>query len=82
MQDCIAAEYEYQDGRLNKAYRALMATLGDEEKAGLRGAQRRWLAERDERCAYDPDSGQAGRLEANECSLEMTASRAAELESR
>jgi len=82
MQDCIAAEYEYQDGRLNTVYKALMAKLGEDEQKTLREQQRKWIADRDEKCFYDPDSGQAGRLDAAECRLDMTANRADELEAR
>lgn len=82
MQDCIETEYTYQDGRLNTVYKALMAKLGDEEKNALRDQQRKWIAERDEKCFYDPDSGQAGRVDAAECRLDMTAKRADELEAR
>lgn len=76
----IDAEHEYQDGRLNKAYQALMEDLSEEDKAKLRTEQRQWIADRDERCFYDPESGQAGRLDAAECLLEMTAKRTAEIE--
>lgn len=82
MQDCIATEYAYQDGRLNKAYKALMAKLDEAEKNTLRDQQRKWIVERDEKCFYDPDSGQAGRVDAAQCSLELTANRADALEAR
>ncbi|UKE78122.1 lysozyme inhibitor LprI family protein [Xanthomonas graminis] len=82
MQDCIDTEYEYQDGRLNTVYKALMAKLGDAEKNALREQQRTWIAQRDEKCFYDPDSGQAGRVDAAECRLDMTAKRADELAAR
>ncbi|MFC3658068.1 lysozyme inhibitor LprI family protein [Xanthomonas hyacinthi] len=82
MQDCIETEYAYQDGRLNTVYKALMAKLGDAEKNALREQQRKWIADRDEKCFYDPDSGQAGRVDAAECRLDMTAKRADELEAR
>jgi len=82
MQECIDAEHEYQDGRLNKVCQAVMAKLSEENKTRLRTEQRQWITNRDERCFYDPQSGQAGRLDAAECRLEMTASRAAEIESR
>lgn len=82
MQDCIDTEYAYQDGRLSTVYKALMAKLGDAEKNALRERQRNWIADRDEQCFYDPDSGQAGRVDAAECRLQMTARRADELEAR
>lgn len=82
MQDCIDTEYAYQDGRLNAVYKALVATLGDAERSALRERQRTWIADRDEQCFYDPDSGQAGRVDAAECRLDMTAKRADALEAR
>ncbi|MFS8463399.1 DUF1311 domain-containing protein [Xanthomonas campestris pv. raphani] len=81
MLDCISAEHEYQDARLNMVYKALIAKLDGTEQSKLRDQQRQWIADRDEKCYYDPDSGQAGRVDAAECRLDMTASRAAELES-
>ncbi|WP_242108041.1 lysozyme inhibitor LprI family protein [Luteimonas aquatica] len=82
MQDCISKEYEYQDARLNKAYKVLMAKLPDAEKTKLREEERKWLAERDAACPLEPYGGQAQRLESNECALKVVAKRAAELEAR
>lgn len=82
IQDCIRAEFEYQDAYLNRVYEVLMMRLEERMKISLRDEQRKWIAERDKRCAYDPESGQAGRLDAGECRLEMTAIRADELAAR
>ena len=82
MLDCIAAETERQDARLNRAYRALSAGLSGERKKGLVEAQRAWLRFRDLNCAFydDPDGGTEARVSANDCVMTMTANRAAELE--
>ncbi|MET0550316.1 MAG: lysozyme inhibitor LprI family protein [Xanthomonas sp.] len=80
MLDCISDEHAYQDQRLNTAYKAAMAKLGEAEQHALRERQRQWIAERDEKCVADPDGGQAERVDAAECRLEMTARRADELE--
>ncbi|MDQ1091655.1 uncharacterized protein YecT (DUF1311 family) [Xanthomonas sacchari] len=80
MLDCISDEHAYQDQRLNTAYKAAMAKLGESEQHALRERQRQWIAERDEKCVADPDGGQAERVDAAECRLEMTARRADELE--
>lgn len=80
MLDCISDEHAYQDQRLNTAYKAAMAKLGEAEQHALRERQRKWIAERDEKCVADPDGGQAERVDAAECRLEMTAHRADELE--
>ncbi|MEW6642026.1 MAG: lysozyme inhibitor LprI family protein [Pseudomonadota bacterium] len=82
MQDCIGAEYRYQDGRLNKVYRAVRDKLDQAKATQLRDEQRRWIAERDKACAPEPDGGTAAMLSANDCALERTAKRAAELEAR
>lgn len=80
IQDCIGEEYEYQDGRLNAAYDQLMKTLDAAAQTQLRDAQRQWIAERDAECAPADDPGQGQLLEANSCSLRITAARADELE--
>lgn len=80
-QDCIADEYDYQDARLNHAYRRLMKTVSKQESESLRARQRAWIIERDDACPWDADTeGQARRLEANYCAMERTAIRATELE--
>lgn len=80
MQDCIAEEYEYQDGRVNAAYRQLMQRLDSDAQARLRDAQRDWVARRDTDCVPGDDPGQAQMLVSDDCSMELTAARAAELE--
>jgi uncharacterized protein YecT (DUF1311 family) len=71
---CIAAEYEVQDRRLNRAYARALAALSEKEKARLRLAQRAWLSYRDQWCGvtYDAESGSLERIAANECSLRET----------
>jgi len=81
IQACIEQEFEYQDGRLNAAYKRLQQVLPAAEMASLRDAQRKWIAEKDKACAWDAETeGQAQRIDANSCALKMTAERAVELE--
>jgi uncharacterized protein YecT (DUF1311 family) len=82
MLNCIAAETERQDARLNRAYRELSANLSAERKKGLMEAQRAWLRFRDLNCAFydDPDGGTEARVSTNDCVMTMTANRSAELE--
>lgn len=81
MQDCIGSEYDYQDGRLNVVYAELKRTLADAKMVELRTAQRQWLRDRDSKCVWDANTeGSAQRLQANQCRLDATALRAAELE--
>jgi uncharacterized protein YecT (DUF1311 family) len=83
IQDCIETEYEFQETRLDKVYKELLAKSGSDQKAALEIEQKKWLSDRDTQCAMDPnEGGQGQRLEANDCFLEMTAKRAAELEAR
>lgn len=87
MMDCINAEFERQDARLNKAYKTLMAamTAADstpERKKQLQAAQRAWIKFRDLNCDFyhDPNGGTIAGVNANSCMMQMTADRAKELE--
>jgi uncharacterized protein YecT (DUF1311 family) len=81
MQGCVEVEFEYQDARLNLAYRSLRSKLPIEKQDGLRDDERRWLSEKDAACKWDAQAeGQAQRVEANICSLKKTAERASQLE--
>ena len=83
MIECITAETQRQDARLNKAYKALMAGLAPPRKAQLQEAQRAWLKYRDANCGFyaDPEGGSLARVNANDCVMTTTADRARELES-
>lgn len=82
MVECISAETQRQDARLNKAYKALTANLNRKRKKQLHEAQRVWVKFREGNCNfyYDPDGGTMARVSANECMMTMTAHRAKELE--
>lgn len=82
MKQCMGAEYAYQDKRLNKAYKALMATLNNVQKTKLRSDERVWIAYRNSHCSPDPNGGQAAELDAYDCSVQETAKQATTLESR
>jgi len=82
MKQCMGAEYSYQDKRLNKAYKSLMATLGKDQQTKLRSDERRWIAYRDAHCSLDPNGGQAAELDAYDCSVQETAKQAGTLEDR
>ncbi|HRD28943.1 MAG TPA: lysozyme inhibitor LprI family protein [Caulobacter sp.] len=79
---CIGAELEVQDAALNAAWRALVADMTPDQKAGLQKAQRAWIAFRDADCAarYSPDWGSMSTLDANFCVLRRTVERTLELE--
>ena len=82
MQDCIASEYAYQDGRLNANYAAIKRSFPVDKMTTLKVAQRQWLRDRDGKCAWDAKTeGSAQRLQANYCLMEQTAKRADVLQS-
>ncbi|HEY8036526.1 MAG TPA: lysozyme inhibitor LprI family protein [Methylobacter sp.] len=82
MIECMGAETERQDVRLNKAYEDIMVGLSSERKKQLQEAQRLWLKYRKANCDfyYDPDGGTIARVNANQCFMSATAERAKELE--
>ena len=82
MIECIGAETQRQDARLNKAYKVLTGSVTPERKKQLQEAQRTWIKFRDANCGfyYDPDGGSLARVSANNCMMTMTANRAKELE--
>ena len=82
MINCISTELKYQDDRLNKAYKALLAELSIDRKKELQDVQRVWIKYRDANCKfyYDPNGGSIVRIASANCVLEETASRATELE--
>lgn len=83
MQECVEAEFQRQDARLNAAYRMLRSKLPPDGRSKLKEEERRWVAEKESACAWDAESGgQAQRVAANICSLEKTAERAAYLEGK
>ncbi|QWP79467.1 DUF1311 domain-containing protein [Lysobacter sp. K5869] len=82
MQECIDAEYAYQDRRLNEVYRRLIARLSKAEAARLRERQRAWIKQRDRDCDAGASPGQGQSLDADGCLVRETAERAAQLQVR
>lgn len=80
MNNCIGLEYDFQDKRLNTAYKALRQSMPEAQRIALRDQERAWIVDRDKACAPPSDGGTADMLGANECRLNHTAVRAAELE--
>lgn len=79
---CIAAELKIQDAALNAAYRQVTAGMNARQRAGLREAQRAWIAFRDADCAsrQDWEWGSMSTVAANFCVLRRTVERTIELE--
>lgn len=79
---CAYDEFTFQDKRLNAAYKMLMSRLEATEKTSLRNEERKWLADKKQRCALHEDSGTTDQVVAADCEVTETARRAAELEIR
>ncbi len=81
MIECISAEVNIHDERLNTNYKLLLASLSPSRKKELIEAQRAWLQFRELNCKfyYDPEGGTLARVAANDCFLKRTAERANEL---
>jgi uncharacterized protein YecT (DUF1311 family) len=80
LNNCIGAEHDCQDKRLNTAYQRLRASMSAEQRTTFRDEERAWIAQRDKACTSDGSSGTAGLLDSNQCQLDQTAARAAVLE--
>ncbi|MGS7252136.1 DUF1311 domain-containing protein [Pseudomonas sp. SK] len=82
MSECIKAETQVQDQRLNRVYKQLMGKLDAGQQKSLRDVQRTWLAYRDGNCQFhvQASGGTMAVLEGGTCLMDMTRDRAAELE--
>jgi uncharacterized protein YecT (DUF1311 family) len=82
MLDCISAEITLQDVRLNQGYKAAMAALEADRKGDLQSVQRMWIKYRDANCGFvgTLTGGTIDSLNAGSCVLQMTKTRAQELE--
>ncbi|WPX86726.1 lysozyme inhibitor LprI family protein [Pseudomonas asiatica] len=82
MSECIRAETQLQDQRLNRVYKQLMGKLDAGQQKSLRDVQRKWLAYRDGNCGFhvQASGGTMAQLEGGYCVMDMTRDRAAELE--
>jgi uncharacterized protein YecT (DUF1311 family) len=82
MLDCMGAEAERHDKRLNDAYKKLMNELKPDRRKELQEAQRLWIKYTEANCNFylDPEGGTAAKLAASECQVRAKAARAKELE--
>ncbi|GLO46708.1 lysozyme inhibitor LprI family protein [Pseudomonas putida] len=82
MSECIQAETQLQDQRLNRVFKQLMGKLDAGQQKSLRDVQRKWLAYRDGNCQFHVQAGGGtmAQLEGGACVMDMTRDRAAELE--
>lgn len=82
MGECLKAETQAQDQRLNRVYKQLMGKLAADQQKSLRDVQRKWLVYRDGNCQFHrkASGGTMAQLEGGTCLMDMTRERAAELE--
>lgn len=79
---CTHDEFAFQDRRLNVVYKKLMTGLSSDERDRLRNEERKWVSDKESRCALKADAGTTDQVGASDCFVRETARRAAELEKR
>lgn|SRR5262245_59597973 len=79
MLDCIAAEMDRQDARLNENYKTLMSKVSKKRKSQLQEAQRAWIRFRELNCSFYGTEGSIAQVEVNDCYLDATTDRVKEL---
>ncbi len=82
MVKCNANETKVQDARLNKAYKTALAAQQGARKQKLQDVQRLWIKYRDANCAFagSASGGSIDQVNGAACVLDMTQTRAQELE--
>ncbi|MGF6097531.1 lysozyme inhibitor LprI family protein [Pseudomonas sp. 18175] len=82
MVNCNANETKVQDKRLNTAYKTALAAQDGARKQQLQDVQRLWIKYRDANCAFagSATGGSIDRVNGSGCVLDMTQTRAQELE--
>ncbi len=82
MVNCNANEAKVQDKRLNTAYKTALAAQEGARKQQLQDVQRLWIQYRDANCAFagSATGGSIDRVNGSGCVLDMTQTRAQELE--
>jgi uncharacterized protein YecT (DUF1311 family) len=81
--DCLKAQTAQWDKRLNAAYQQALKDADGKQREQLRAAQRLWVQYRDANCLYYAlGEGTIARIEAGYCMLDLTKTRATELEGK
>ncbi len=82
LKDCDSAELDRREAVLNRLYKQVLHAVGPGRQAGLRRAERAWVAFADNECDFRM-SGEAGGTDAplvyNTCCLELIARRTDDL---
>lgn len=83
LKECDAAELNRRAAMLNRLYKQLLHTVGPGQQAGLRKAERAWVAFADAECGFRM-APQVGFMDAplvyNACRLELIARRIDDLQ--
>jgi uncharacterized protein YecT (DUF1311 family) len=83
MVECLRAKTAQWDKRMTIAYQRMLNAGEPKQREQLRVAQRLWIQYRDANCLYyGLGEGTIARVEAGDCMLRMTQSRAIELEDK
>ena len=83
MVECLRAKTARWDKRMSSAYQRMLNAGEPKQREQLRVAQRLWIQYRDANCLYyGLGEGTIARVEAGDCMLRMTQSRAIELEGK
>ena len=81
--ECLRAKTAQWDNRMTTAYQRMLNAGEPKQREQLRVAQRLWIQYRDANCPYyGLGEGTIARVEAGDCMLRMTQSRAIELEGK
>ena len=82
MVNCNAKQTKVQDDRLNRAYKTAIAAQEGARKQQLQEVQRLWIKYRDANCAFagSATGGTLDQVNGSGCVLDMTQTRAQELE--
>ena len=81
--ECLRAKTAQWDNRMTTAYQRMLNAGEPKQREQLRVAQRLWIQYRDANCLYyGLGEGTIARVEAGDCMLRMTQSRAIELEGK
>ena len=80
---CGAQQSQSNDGRLNQSYARVLRSTSARNQAGLRAAERAWIAFRDAECGFryaSEGGGQDASLVASQCRMELTSDRIRQLD--
>ena len=82
MRECNGREWQAQDRRLNRNYRAVLRYLSRSKQRELKAVQRAWISYRDAKCRFEMGltGGSIDVINSGSCMIETTKRRADELD--